>query len=66
MHFYKVTTDTYIRLDRINYFKVEGFRCHPDAVHRYEVKIYFIDDVLTVYLTREEWVAFQKAVMEFA
>lgn len=66
MRFYKVKKDVYVVLDRINYVRVANFRCHEDAVHRYEVRIHYIDDVLTVYLTREEWIAFQKEMDQYS
>ena len=66
MVFYKLTKDVIACLDRINYVRVADFRCHEDAVHRYEVKIHYIDDVLTVYLTREEWIAFQKMLEQYS
>ena len=66
MVFYKLTKDVIASLDRINYVRVTDFRCHEDAVHRYEVKIHYIDDVLTVYLTREEWIAFQKTLEQYS
>ena len=66
MVFYKLTKDVIARLDKINYVRVADFRCHEDAIHRYEVRIHYINDVLTVYLTREEWVAFQKALEQYS
>ena len=58
--FYMVTKDVYIQLDKINYVRVDNFGLCNDGVHRYEIDINFIDDTLSVHLTREEWVAFQK------
>jgi hypothetical protein len=65
MKFYKLTKDVYIQFDRINYVRVAGFSCWDDGIHRYDIQVHYIDDVLNVALTRAEWIEFQKEMEQY-